>query len=92
MDKTVLQIPVSKTLRMRAEKSALDQGFSSLQEIIRVFMSKLASKTIEIGFREGAILSPEAEKRYLKMDQDFKMGKNIQIAHSVNELMDQLKK
>ena len=50
MDKTVLQIPVSKSLCLRAEKAALNQGFSSLQEIIRVFMNKLASEDINVTF------------------------------------------
>lgn len=90
MEKTVLQIPMSKSLRARAEKSALEQGFSSLQEIIRVFMSKLASKTIDVTFQETITLSPQAEKRYEKMLKDFEKGKNVYYAKDVNDLMDQL--
>lgn len=43
MNKTILQVPVSITVRKDAEKQALEQVFSSLQEAVRVFF--------EIGFR-----------------------------------------
>lgn len=92
MDKITLQIPVSRSLRLKAEKTALDQGFSSLQEIIRVFMVKLASQTIDVFFQETIPLSPQAEKRYMKMDRDFTLEKNIYSAKNVDELMKQLLK
>lgn len=90
MDKVTLQVPILKSLRIKAEKSALDQGFSSLQEIIRVFMKKLASQAIDISFQEVVKLSPQAEKRYAKIDKDFKLGKNIYYAKNVDDLMKQL--
>jgi len=90
MEKTVLQIPMSKTLRTRAEKTALSLGFSSLQEIMRVFMSKLASRTIEVNFQEAIHLSPKAEKRYEKMLQEFEKGKNVYYAKDTSDLLDQL--
>ncbi|MBL7159678.1 hypothetical protein ISS85_04330, partial [Candidatus Microgenomates bacterium] len=36
-------------------------------------------------------LSPKAEKRYAKMDEDFRTGKNVFTAKNVDELMKQLK-
>lgn len=92
MDRTVLQIPVSKTLRIRAENAARDSGFSSLQEIMRVFMAKLAKKTIEVSFQEVISLSHEAEARYKKMDEDFSIGKNVYFAKTSKELKTQLAK
>ena len=44
--KTVLQVPIDATLRKDAEKQALEQGFSSLQELVRVFLKQLALKRI----------------------------------------------
>jgi hypothetical protein len=35
-------------------------------------------------------LSAKAEKRYLKMEQDFKAGKNIYHADSVDDFLRQL--
>lgn len=91
-EKTILQIPVSSSLRMKAEKSAVNLGFSSLQEILRVFMQKLALKTINISFTEekAVTLSSKAEKRYAKMDKDFRFGRNVYTAKNVDELMQQL--
>jgi len=44
MDTTTLQIPISKDLKSSATIVARDYGFSSLQEIVRVFLRKLAQK------------------------------------------------
>ena len=90
MDKTVLQIPVSKNLRIKAENAALASGFSSLQEIIRVFMKKLSQRAIEVSFQEVVKLSPRAERRYQKMDKDFVIGKNVYSAKTIEELKTQL--
>lgn len=90
MDKTVLQIPVSKNLRIKAENAALASGFSSLQEVIRVFMKKLATRSIEVSFQEVVKLSPRAERRYQKMDKDFVIGKNVYSAKTIEELKTQL--
>lgn len=90
MDKTVLQIPVSKTLRVKAENAALNSGFSSLQEIIRVFMKKLATRSMEVSFQETINLSSRAKNRYQKMDKDFTLGKNISGARNLKNLKAQL--
>ena len=90
MSRTVLQIPVSKTLRTQAENAALDYGFSSLQEIVRVFMAKLAKKSIEISFQENIHVSPRAQRRHEKMDEDFACGKNVYFAKTVKALKAQL--
>lgn len=92
MNRTVLQIPLSKELKLSAEEAALDYGFSSLQEILRVFMKKLVLRTVNLSFKEEKVvhLSKKNEKRYLKMDEDFKKGRNIYTATSVDDLMKQL--
>lgn len=48
MSRTVLQIPMSPTLRKEAEKQALAHGFSSLQEAVRFFLKKLAEGKVDI--------------------------------------------
>ncbi|MEK7517413.1 MAG: hypothetical protein AAB583_02595 [Patescibacteria group bacterium] len=87
--RTVLQVPIDASLRKDAEKQALEQGFSSLQEAVRVFLKKLAQGAMGITFeREEAVqLSPRAIKRYDKMAEDFRKGKNIYTAKSVDDLM-----
>lgn len=90
MSKTVLQIPISKSLKTRAESVAVDYGFSSLQEIIRVFMAKLAKRAVEISFQEVIRLSPKVEARLKKMDEDFSAGRNVYFAETAAELKTQI--
>ncbi len=47
---TILQIPVNKNLRDQAASRAEKMGFSSLQELIRLFLNKLAAGEIDIKF------------------------------------------
>lgn len=59
--RTVLQVPVSTNVRRDAEKQVLEQGFSSLQEAVRVFLKKLAQSTLGITFEQEDVvqLSPK---------------------------------
>lgn len=92
MQRTVLQIPLPKELKLSAEKAAWEAGFSSLQEVLRVFMKKFASKKIDLTFEEEetVYLSPKAEKRYAKIDEDIKKGKNVYEAKDADDLLRQL--
>lgn len=88
--KTIFQVPIDKQLKNSAEKAASEQGFSSLQEIVRVFLAQLASNKIEITLQKSITLSPENDKRYTNMTEDFESGKNINSATDVNKLLSKL--
>lgn len=90
MHKVTLQVPMNQQLKIDAEKAALEQGFSSLQELVRVILSKVAQKKIEVNFEETVILSKKNEKRYLKMTEDFKKNKNVYSAKNLEEFLSQL--
>lgn len=93
MHKVTLQIPMDSRLKVEAEKVALDQGFSSLQEVLRIFMKKFASKKIDISFEEENVihLSPKADRRYAKIMRDIESGKEkVYMAKGVDDLMKQL--
>ncbi len=77
MNKTILQVPVNAVLRNEAERQALSQGFSSLQEAVRIFLKKLARGAIEVVFKEEEVvqLSAKNSRRYDKMIKDIKSGK-----------------
>ncbi|MBI2596393.1 hypothetical protein HYW46_06730 [Candidatus Daviesbacteria bacterium] len=92
MHRTILQVPLPKDLKEGAEKAALDAGFSSLQEVLRVFMKKFANKKIDLSFEEEKVvyLSEKAEKRYTKAMEDFRKGKNVYEAKDVDDLLKQL--
>ncbi len=94
MNREVLQIPINKNLRDVATKNASHQGFSSLQEVIRIFVNKFAKNEIQFGFINPVVdLSEKNEKRYLKMIDDFEKGKNISKKFTdVDSLMKELRK
>ena len=90
MNRTVLQIPINQDLKISAEKEALSQGFSSLQELVRIFLSKVAARRIEITLQEAIMLSEKNEKRYLNMTTDFELGRNVGKAKDVDDLIQKL--
>ena len=50
MNNAVLQVPINKTLKDNATKVALSIGFSSLQELTRVFLREFAKGNITFAF------------------------------------------
>lgn len=75
MQRAVLQVPIDQQLKDEAELAAQAQGFSSLQEVVRVFLSRFAKKRIGVTFEETVQLSQKAIKRYDKMTEDIEKGK-----------------
>lgn len=92
MDTVTLQIPMAKKLRDQAASHFAKQGYSSIQEAIRVFLTQAADRQIKVTFEQPVILlSPKAAKRYDKMVDDIEAGKvKLHTARSVEELMAQL--
>lgn len=92
MNTTIIQVPVSKVLRNQAVKVAQESGFSSLQDVIRLFLTKLARKQIAVNLEDiTQPLSVKNESRYMQMDKDFEKGKNVKSFSSVDELMKDLR-
>ena len=92
MDTVTLQVPMNKSLRDTAAVVAADYGFSSLQEVIRVLLNKLAKRQLSVNIEQfpAVKLSAKNEKRYLKMVDDFKAGRNVYYAKDVDDMMKQL--
>lgn len=44
MNTVTLQVPMSKTLRQQAQVVADEYGFSSIQEVIRLFLNRFSQK------------------------------------------------
>jgi antitoxin component of RelBE/YafQ-DinJ toxin-antitoxin module len=93
MSRTVLQIPMTADLRKSAEAAAAAQGFSSLQEMVRVFLNRLSNQAISISFTKdqpAVQLSAKANRRYSKMIDDIEKGKNVYKAKDVDDFIRQL--
>lgn len=93
MNDTVLQIPMPQILRKEAEKSAIDMGFSSLQDFVRLVLKKLTVKELNVNIGFPIVnLSTKAEKRYLKIDKDYKANKNIIRTKNTSDFFAKLNK
>lgn len=45
-----VQVPIPEQIKQQAEEKALEMGFGSLQEVIRLFLSGYVKDKYEIGF------------------------------------------
>lgn len=82
---------MQKTLRNEAEAAARFQGFSSLQEVVRVLLQKFARKELYIDVAtQDERLSPKAEKQYAKIVEDIQNGKNVTKTTNLDELFNSL--
>jgi antitoxin component of RelBE/YafQ-DinJ toxin-antitoxin module len=90
--KTIIQVPVSKSLRDQAAAAVKELGFSSIQESIRLFLTQMADRSLSFSFKPKPVkLSPKAIKRYNKILDDIESGKEpVYEAKNVNDLLDQL--
>lgn len=76
MDATIIQVPVSKKLRDKAVRTAESSGFSSLQDVIRLFLHQFVLQEIGVRFESRPVkLSAKNERRYRKMHEDIVSGK-----------------
>lgn len=92
MNTTTLQIPISKSLKADATAVAKDYGFSSLQEVTRILLTKLARRELGVNIEQfhAIKLSAKNEKRYAKMEEDFKKGRNIYKADTLEDFFKEL--
>lgn len=94
MNVTTLQVPISPILRDNATSVARDYGFSSLQDLVRLLLTKIANRQLAINVVEqfpAVKLSKKNETRYMKMEEDFKTGKNIYRANNIEDLLRDLR-
>lgn len=93
MQRIIVQVPMDKDLKERAEIVSSDLGFSSLQEIIRVLLTKLSKKEFSLKVEEAEeikYLSPKAEIKFKKAVEDIKAGKNVTKTENIEELLELL--
>jgi len=72
---------MTRELKEKAEDVSRDFGFSSLQETIRVLLTKLSKKELSLKITEETeeitYLSKVAERKFKKAIEDIKAGRNI---------------
>lgn len=88
MNSTTLQILVNKNIRDQATSVAEKMGFSSLQEVVRLFLNKMAAREIDVTFEQTFQLSLKAAKRYDSMIDEIESGKaKIKFFSDTDSLM-----
>lgn len=70
-----LQVPMSKTLKVQGVNKAKKLGFTSLQEVVRVFITGFINDKVVPTFENRDTLSPTAEKRYADMIDKHRMDR-----------------
>lgn len=92
MATTTLQIPIDKSVRDNASKVAKQRGFSSLQEVVRVFLNQFADRCIDVSFTPPVVrLSDKNAKRYDRMVEEVLTGKvKTRSFTNVDDLMVEL--
>lgn len=71
---TQLHVPISKTVKVKAEKVAKKRGYSSLQEVIRVFLVQLGEEEIK------PMLVRKEEIEYLTPAEQIILTKKVEEA------------
>lgn len=92
--RTVLQVPIDKKLKTSSERLAEEYGFSSLQEVVRIFLNQFSAKKLALGFSSSdEFLSSEQEailtQRYLEAEDEIVKAKSYSSKNS-NELIKSL--
>ena len=93
MQRVIVQVPMNKNLKEKAEIVVSDLGFSSIQEAIRVLLTKLSKKEFSLKveeIEEVKYLSPAAERRFKKAVEDIKAGRNIYKPKNKKEFFEML--
>ena len=94
MQRVTVQVPMSKDLKEKAEIVSANLGFSSLQEVIRVLLTKLSKKELSLRIEENAEeitqLSMAAQRRFKKAVEDIKAGRNIYKPKNKKEFFEML--
>jgi len=92
--RAIIQVPVNPALKKRVEKKAESDGFSSVQQLIRLVLAKYDRGSLEVNIQEQlppVQLSKKAIRRYNKIDRDIASRKiKLKSFDSVDELMKDL--
>jgi len=92
-DTFVLQTPIARPVMEKAKKEAKKAGLSSLQDLVRLYLTKVAHTGVSVSLDFEEKLSAKAEAELTKemelVEADLKNG-DAKAYYSVEELMKDL--
>lgn len=90
---TTLHIPVNKSVKSQAEMIAKKQGYSSLQEVMRVFLSGFAQGKVQTAFVQTDVVEAltQSQDAYLtKREEEVQQAIKRDKAHSVRTVKEMM--
>lgn len=90
---TTLHIPINKTIKDQAETVVKKQGYSSLQEVIRVLVFALANGDVKSTFIPTdmtQVLTSTQEKVLMQREKETREAIKQGKAHSANSVKDMM--
>ena len=89
----ILQVPVSKKIKLSAQEAAGEMGFNSLQDAVRLFLGQLSKRSLSINFiqqfPDEVLTSAQSKvltRKYNQAAREMRAGKGITTS-SVDEMM-----
>lgn len=91
-DKTNLQIPISTKIKKLAEVKAEAHGFSSVQELVRVFLASFVNDEVSLDFSRPvqSKMFDRYEREQVIVDKGLRDGTTK--TYTAEEFIDQLNK
>lgn len=91
MQRVVVQVPMAKELKNKAEIVSADLGFSSIQEAIRVLLTKLSKREFSLRVEEVEQPNKYFISAMKKAKQNREQGKGSPIFTNIKDELKWLK-
>lgn len=92
MQRVIVQVPMTKELKEKAEVVSSDLGFSSIQEAIRVLLTKLSKKEFSLKVEEAEEPSEYLLSAMKKARENRKAGKASPVFSNIKDELKWLEK
>lgn len=86
-DYAKIQVPLKASIKKKAEQVAEDYGYSSIQEVIRIFLTNFSKGDIQLQLRNThavEYISPEFEAFLEKREKEFKKAIKARKAYTIH--------
>lgn len=89
MDKVTIQVPIKRSLRDKADLVAKEEGFDSLQSVIRILLTKFANRQLNIGLAFTIRRSKVTKRNPLLDLVGIEKSKTGHISENIDEIYNQ---
>lgn len=92
MSTSMINVQLEEKEFFKVKETAQQWGFSSVEALLQTFMKLFLIKSTHTVSEtvEYITLTKRVQERYRKMDKQFKNDREVQIAHRVDQFLNQL--